>query len=224
MWRFWKLIFCYHFFRMSRMTFTAGPESARQPLTELDIDELVDRLTPGEIQKLLDECDPGTLTCICSIVTLNKIVPFTSNRLFRNHLPANFHDLSNAKRFTYRIWNRDIMTVWYTKIIIWKSDILTDSWKFSCFFCWKLSAKNDAKLAPYQNLYNKNFVTKYVSMKGKEGKQTIFDIEPKNASMSCTIIYIKDQFRNNQCPVLTYVKSGVWQVCISIRLIVIKVD
>ena len=28
------------------------------PLTELDIDELVDRLTPGEIQKLLDECDP----------------------------------------------------------------------------------------------------------------------------------------------------------------------
>jgi len=40
------------------MTFTAGPESARQPLTELDIDELVDRLTPGEIQKLLDECDP----------------------------------------------------------------------------------------------------------------------------------------------------------------------
>ena len=85
------------------MTFTAGPESARQPLTELDIDELVDRLTPGEIQKLLDECDPGTLTCISSIVTLNKIVPFTSNRLFRNHLPANFHDLSNAKRFTYRI-------------------------------------------------------------------------------------------------------------------------
>ena len=40
------------------MTITAGPESARQPLTELDIDELVDRLTPGEIQKLLDECDP----------------------------------------------------------------------------------------------------------------------------------------------------------------------
>jgi len=40
------------------MTFTAGPESARQPLTELDIDELVERLSPGEIQKLLDECDP----------------------------------------------------------------------------------------------------------------------------------------------------------------------
>ena len=28
------------------------------PLSELDIDELVDRLSPGEIQKLLDECDP----------------------------------------------------------------------------------------------------------------------------------------------------------------------
>jgi len=40
------------------MTCTAGPESARRPLTELDIDELVERLTPGEIQKLLDECDP----------------------------------------------------------------------------------------------------------------------------------------------------------------------
>ena len=42
---------------MSRMTFTAGPDP-RQALTELDIDDLVDRLTPGEIQKLLDECDP----------------------------------------------------------------------------------------------------------------------------------------------------------------------
>ena len=28
------------------------------PLHELDIDELVERLTPGEIQRLLDECDP----------------------------------------------------------------------------------------------------------------------------------------------------------------------
>lgn len=43
---------------MSRVTATAGPESARQPLWELDIDDLVERLTPGEIQKLLDECDP----------------------------------------------------------------------------------------------------------------------------------------------------------------------
>ena len=47
------------------------------------------------------------------------------------------------------------------------------------FFVEKPSAKNDAKLAPYQNLYNKNFVTKYVSIKEKEGKQNIFDIEPK---------------------------------------------
>jgi len=43
---------------MSRLTATAGPESARGPLWELDIDDLVERLTPGEIQKLLDECDP----------------------------------------------------------------------------------------------------------------------------------------------------------------------
>lgn len=28
------------------------------PLNDLDIDELVERLTPGEIQRLLDECDP----------------------------------------------------------------------------------------------------------------------------------------------------------------------
>lgn len=28
------------------------------PLQDLDIDELVERLTPGEIQRLLDECDP----------------------------------------------------------------------------------------------------------------------------------------------------------------------
>jgi tropomodulin len=28
------------------------------PLADLDIDELVERLTPGEIQRLLDECDP----------------------------------------------------------------------------------------------------------------------------------------------------------------------
>ena len=34
------------------------PRGKDDPLTELDIDELVDRLTPGEIQKLLDECDP----------------------------------------------------------------------------------------------------------------------------------------------------------------------
>jgi len=40
---------------MSRLT-SVG--SKYDPLAELDIDELVERLTPGEIQKLLDECDP----------------------------------------------------------------------------------------------------------------------------------------------------------------------
>jgi len=30
----------------------------QENLAELDIDELVERLTPGEIQKLLDEADP----------------------------------------------------------------------------------------------------------------------------------------------------------------------
>ncbi len=42
---------------MSRTILTSGPKY--DPLTELDIDELVERLTPGEIQTLLDECDPG---------------------------------------------------------------------------------------------------------------------------------------------------------------------
>jgi len=36
----------------------APPRGKDDPLSELDIDELVERLTPGEIQKLLDECDP----------------------------------------------------------------------------------------------------------------------------------------------------------------------
>ena len=40
------------------MTGGAPPRGRDDPLTELDIDELVERLTPGEIQKLLDECDP----------------------------------------------------------------------------------------------------------------------------------------------------------------------
>ena len=44
---------------MSRMTFTGSRRDPKpDPLAELDIDELVDRLTPGEIQRLLDECDP----------------------------------------------------------------------------------------------------------------------------------------------------------------------
>ena len=42
------------------MIVTGGPAPPGKgdPLSELDIDELVERLTPGEIQKLLDECDP----------------------------------------------------------------------------------------------------------------------------------------------------------------------
>ena len=44
---------------MSRMTFTGSRRDPKpDPLAELDIDELVERLTPGEIQRLLDECDP----------------------------------------------------------------------------------------------------------------------------------------------------------------------
>ena len=41
------------------MTFTGSRRDPKpDPLAELDIDELVERLTPGEIQRLLDECDP----------------------------------------------------------------------------------------------------------------------------------------------------------------------
>jgi hypothetical protein len=51
---------------MSRYTFTAAPGSGslkETPANAVDwnkvsIDELVDRLTPGEIQQLLEECDP----------------------------------------------------------------------------------------------------------------------------------------------------------------------
>ena len=41
------------------MTFVGSMRDPKpDPLAELDIDELVERLTPGEIQRLLDECDP----------------------------------------------------------------------------------------------------------------------------------------------------------------------
>ena len=48
---------------MSRMTFTAPAggsfkDAAKMDWNEVDIDELVERLTPGEIQKLLEEFDP----------------------------------------------------------------------------------------------------------------------------------------------------------------------
>ena len=45
--------------KMSRMTFTSAPKKAEEVnWNEVDIDELVERLTPGEIQKLLEEFDP----------------------------------------------------------------------------------------------------------------------------------------------------------------------
>eukprot|EP00095_Tigriopus_kingsejongensis_P001615 snap_masked-scaffold289_size220122-processed-gene-1.0 protein:Tk01615 transcript:snap_masked-scaffold289_size220122-processed-gene-1.0-mRNA-1 annotation:"tropomodulin" len=44
---------------MSRMVMIGSTRDPKpDPLQELDIDELVERLTPGEIQRLLDECDP----------------------------------------------------------------------------------------------------------------------------------------------------------------------
>jgi len=43
---------------MSRMTVTGSTRDPKMDWNELDIDELVDRLTPGEIQSFLDECDP----------------------------------------------------------------------------------------------------------------------------------------------------------------------
>lgn len=43
---------------MSRVTITGSSRDPKVDWNELDVDELVDRLTPGEIQKLLDECDP----------------------------------------------------------------------------------------------------------------------------------------------------------------------
>jgi len=43
---------------MSRITITGSQRDPKVDWNELDVDELVDRLTPGEIQSLLDECDP----------------------------------------------------------------------------------------------------------------------------------------------------------------------
>lgn len=43
---------------MSRVTVTGSTRDPKVDWNELDVDELVDRLTPGEIQSLLDECDP----------------------------------------------------------------------------------------------------------------------------------------------------------------------
>ena len=43
---------------MSRVTITGSTRDPKVDWDDLDVDELVDRLTPGEIQSLLDECDP----------------------------------------------------------------------------------------------------------------------------------------------------------------------
>ena len=43
---------------MSHTTITGSSRDPKTDWNELDVDELVDRLTPGEIQSLLDECDP----------------------------------------------------------------------------------------------------------------------------------------------------------------------
>ena len=50
---------------MSSYISNRGSES----LADLDIDELVERLTPGEIQKLLDEADPGGGGVLMALVT-----------------------------------------------------------------------------------------------------------------------------------------------------------
>ncbi len=44
--------------RMVHLGSVRDPKPDPPGLHDLDIDELVERLTPGEIQRLLDECDP----------------------------------------------------------------------------------------------------------------------------------------------------------------------
>ena len=63
----------------------APPRGKDDPLSELDIDELVERLTPGEIQKLLDECDPDDPHIPPSLRTNYKVstlTPIISRSLF----------------------------------------------------------------------------------------------------------------------------------------------
>jgi len=56
------------------------------PLAELDIDELVERLTPGEIQKLLDECDPDDPHIPPSLRSNYKCEKEDTGPLNRKHL------------------------------------------------------------------------------------------------------------------------------------------
>ena len=75
---------------MSRMINTGGapPRGKDDPLSELDIDELVERLTPGEIQKLLDECDPDdphippSLRTNYKVLKLSHIIPWSLKSYF----------------------------------------------------------------------------------------------------------------------------------------------
>ena len=84
---------------MSRMISTGGapPRGKDDPLSELDIDELVERLTPGEIQKLLDECDPDdphippSLRTNYKVSTLSPIIP----RSLKSYLPCYTHTCSS---------------------------------------------------------------------------------------------------------------------------------
>ena len=59
----------------------APPRGKDDPLSELDIDELVERLTPGEIQKLLDECDPDDPHIPPSLRTNYKVLKLTHTYL-----------------------------------------------------------------------------------------------------------------------------------------------
>lgn len=69
---------------MSRIAPTGG--SKYDPLAELDIDELVERLTPGEIQKLLDECDPDDPHIPPSLRSNYKCAKQDTGPLDRKHL------------------------------------------------------------------------------------------------------------------------------------------
>jgi len=69
---------------MSRIAPTG--DSKYDPLAELDIDELVERLTPGEIQKLLDECDPDDPHIPPSLRSNYKCAKEDTGPLNRKHL------------------------------------------------------------------------------------------------------------------------------------------
>ncbi|QQP34862.1 Uncharacterized protein FKW44_022902, partial [Caligus rogercresseyi] len=69
---------------MSQTIPVSGPKY--DPLAELDIDELVDRLSPGEIQKLLEECDPDDPSIPPSMRTNYKCEKSSTGPLNRQKL------------------------------------------------------------------------------------------------------------------------------------------